>query len=200
MTVVRGGGGGSKTETGKRKKKNNVCVADSVAVGMMFFFLTLQSDSVCFLFISLSWVWRALFWLVSIWSRSCSAERSCSCRPICLLCIWFYSWERKRWRVLVQQQAAVLVSSLANKVKNGILTPPFIAFIMVKHYWWFLECKYECVLVPSLKDFTDWSHFLHLGKSRSAIKNSFFCSLSWFTVSFQFSKYTSNTSKEKCCK
>lgn len=35
---MRGGGGGSKTETGKRKKKNNVCVADSVAVGMMVFF------------------------------------------------------------------------------------------------------------------------------------------------------------------
>lgn len=102
----------------KKKEKQCLCYWQRCCWNDGFFFLTLQSDSVCFLFISLSWVWRALFWLVSIWSRSCSAERSCSCRPICLLCIWFYSRERKRWRVLVQQVAVLMltVSSLANKV------------------------------------------------------------------------------------
>lgn len=46
---MRGGGGGSKTETGKRKKKNNVCVADSVAVGMMVFFFSHLAVRLCLL-------------------------------------------------------------------------------------------------------------------------------------------------------
>lgn len=93
---------------------------------------TLQSDSACFLFISLSWLCSVLLWERAFCSLSCRLALSCSCLPISLQLIWFYGDREKSLCVFVWLLHLLLNFEEHNKLKCKICQVHCTIFKVVK--------------------------------------------------------------------